>query len=482
MLKIGRVFAIFLILTSFLMARATIFVNAKEIQAGDVVQYTIESDQEEVEFPDIDKIAGYEILSAPASSSIQIINGKKTVKKTKTYIFKPFEDIVIPSYVVYENDKKITLPLIEIRVKKRTQTANEPYKFDIKVDKKQAFVGEEIELRAEFKISSSLRLESLDVDFEKLNGFWVKVQDDKWKGERRGDEVVYHKIFYFYPQKSGTLTIPSYPIDGQIIQGGGGVFFGSVKNFTAYSNDLVFDIKPLPNDILLVGEYKLSVKTDKTQTTSKEPVNLEITIEGYGNLEDFEPYEVNISGATIYKDKPIFESSRVDDKLHSKAVFKYAILSESDFTIPAFSLAFVDSKTNEIKRTKSNPTEIKVENVGTKEVLVKTANEPTKKQKIKESDSSWFVFLIVGVVIGLLIGYFLPKIKYKKQKESEESPLSQKIKTAKDHKELLRVLIGFIDKKEFAEIITKLEQNPSKDEFKKIKNEAMSAARSTLEF
>jgi len=486
MLKIGRAFIAILFLSSLLSAKVTAYVNTKEIQADDIVKYTIESDSYNTQFPKIDSIAGYAILASPESSSVQIINGNKSVSKTKSYIFKPLKDVTIPVQDVTVDGKNLKTPSIEIRVRKRAQTVDQPYKFDIIIDNDTPYIGEEVMLKAEFRIDASLKLEALDVNFESMDGFWVKEDDKKWRGIKSGKDVIYSRAFYLYPQRTGKILIPNYPIAGQTIEGGGGFFFSNVKNFTAYSNELTLDVKPLPKGASLAGSYTMSVKTDKFKTTSKEPVNLSIEVEGYGTLDDLEQFKIDIAGVTVYADKPLLETKRKDGKLFSKGVFKYALLSDNNFTIPAFSLTFVDPKDDKVKTLSSNAVDIEVENANPKKPLIIKAEKnmvsTSKKEEKGSQNRDPFLFFVIGAMFGAILGFFLPKIRYKREKQEKNISRHQSIKMAKDSKELLRLLLGFVNEREFNDIIVRLEQGVTREEFKKIKKDALAILQSNNNF
>ena len=263
------------IFLSFLPAWAQLqaYVDATSVQAGDEVRFTIETDQENTVFPDIQTIGDFPVLAAPTSRSIQSINGHHSASLKKSYVFHPTRSMTIPSYTVRINGTAVKTPPIEISVSKRSQTLGKPYRFDIRIDNATPYVGQEVALTATFTIDHSMSLEGLDLYLERLEGFIVDSSDKNWRGNRVGDKIIFERVFRLYPQKAGKMLIDHLPIVGLASDGRVRMFFGENQKIVAYSNALELDVRPLPSGVSLVGDFALKVRTDRFKTKAGEPVN-----------------------------------------------------------------------------------------------------------------------------------------------------------------------------------------------------------------
>ena len=135
---------------------------------------------------------------------------------------------------------------------------------------------------------------------------------------------------YLNPQKEGLVTLNSAKMNIAIRgrdRDNWGFFFDNVKWNEIVSNSLNFNILPSPT--LLVGNFKISATLDKNEINSGEAINLFIDIEGEGNLEDFQPFKLNLQDALVYADKPEYNSSiNSNGKLISKLRNKFAVVLE----------------------------------------------------------------------------------------------------------------------------------------------------------
>lgn len=479
MRNIGKAVVLFLWMCAGLMAGVHAYVDAQNVQSGDSVTFTIESDAENTIFPKIGRIGDYAVLSSPSSKSIQSINGRTMAKLAQSYVFQPIKDVTIPSFDVRVNGGVVKTEPIKISVSKRTQTLDKPYRFDIAVDNRSPYAGEEVKLTATLTIDSMFNLEGLDLNLDRLDGFWVSSDDQNWHGNRSGESIVFTRTFYLYPKHAGPLAIPNYPIVGVVSDGRSRLFFNESKRFIAYSNEIRLDVKPLPQGVNLVGNYLLNVKTDKFKTTSKEPVNLSIEVVGTGNLDGFEGFGLNLDGVTVYDDKPVITKERKNGMLTSRALYKFALVSDQNYTIPSFSLSFLDPKSGKTKTVASNPVTIEVEGatkrVASIQMAAGSVNADAKADQQSRITSSGSTLFSVGVVLGLILGLIIPKlpgwVRTGRRKHEMSRTYPQRLQSAKTPKELLGLVIHYVDDPYLKPYIHKLEAPLEKETFKTVKKE-----------
>jgi len=152
-LNLGKTILLLMLLPIMTWASVTAKLSKKIIYNGDQVRLIIEAEGDNIEFPDLIDVAGYPVLGTSNRSSTTIINGdmKKTV--SKSYVFQPDKDVVIPVYkVVVDGVEEMTAPL-RLRVAKASGavSSNNNVALEMSVNKKEAYVGEPITLNLTFK-------------------------------------------------------------------------------------------------------------------------------------------------------------------------------------------------------------------------------------------------------------------------------------------------------------------------------------------
>jgi len=478
--NLGKGILLLLGLVATLSAGITAYVDAHNVQSGDSVTFTIESDVENTVFPKISRIGDYAVLASPSSKSIQTINGRTMAKLSQSYVFQPFKGVTIPSFDVRVNGAVVKTEPIAITVSKRTQTLGKPYRFDIAIDKTSPFVGEEVRLTARITIDSLYNLEGLDLNLDRLEGFWSNSEDKNWHGNRVGENIVFTRDFYLYPKHPGELEIPNYPVVGIMSDGRNRLFFNESKRFIAYSNAIKLDVKPLPQGVTLVGNYLLNVQTDRFKTDAKQPVNLTIELFGKGNLDNFEGFNVEIPGVTVYADKPVITKERKNGLLTSRALYKFALVSDRDYTIPSFAVTYLDPENGEVKTVRSDEVAIEVKGGVQRTATIQKADEPkseagVKNERQQHDAASEMSLFTLGVVLGLILGLLIPKLpewfRQGRVRYDKYQSYPKRLQSAGTPKALLGLVIHHIDDPAMQPLIRKLETPLDKEAFKAVKKE-----------
>ena len=223
----------------------------------------------------------------------------------------------------------------------------------------------------------------------------------------------------------------------------------AVKWKTYFSNDLDVTIKPLPQGVDLIGDFAISASVDKDEIGANEAVNVEIKITGTGNLEDIKGFKPFIDGVSVFDEKIATGKTSVTQKI--------AFVSDSNFTIPAFSIKYFDKKTKEIKTISTKEINIKVKNAKKKEDLVIKKQNPahiSNETRTFRSDKISNVYIAIASLIGFVLGVLLMITKPWNLIKKEKKTIS-----LKDPKGLLIKLLEFKDDAEVKEIADILEKN-----------------------
>jgi len=178
---------------------------------------------------------------------------------------------------------------------------------------------------------------------------------------------------------------------------------------------------------VLVGDFSLHVELDKEELSSFEPLHVSIKVEGVGNLDQFKPYDIEIEGADIFKEKPENDFYLSADGFKGTITQKFAIVSENNFTLPAFTLNFFNPKTE-----KKEHLLFKQKSLHVKQAFKKS--ELLDKVEQESSLFSWtFLYYFLTLLSGVFIGWYAHMYFLRVQKKKRESAFMK----AKDAKTLL---------------------------------------------
>jgi hypothetical protein len=119
-------------------------------------------------------------------------------------------------------------------------------------------------------------------------------------------------------------------------------------------------INAKPNSAALSGELTLEVRVDKRSVVAHEPVHLSLYIRGHGNLDQYVPYELNISGVNVFAEEPTRDITPDTAGFSGEIRQEFALVSEQSFVIPKISLEVFDTQNQKIKRLYSEAVSIEV--------------------------------------------------------------------------------------------------------------------------
>lgn len=469
MKNLGKFILITLLLTNTIYA-LSVKVSPKIVYQGDDTSFIVSAQGSEIHFPKLKEIAGYKLKSQSISRNITNINGKVTKTLSKEYIFAPQKSFTIPSIEVEVDGKTQTTKPIKVTVQKDMVGSNKAFVFTLEADKKEAYIGEPINVIFTFKKHLGIELAEANFNSPTFHDFWAKPMG-KQPAIIEGKYQVYRIKYLLFPQKIGKIKIEPGRMDAAIMQKRKRDFFNfeRVKWKSIFTKELEIDVKPLPNGVDIYGNFKMSASVDKTKVKANEPVNLTVSIKGIGNIDDIEEFKLDIKNAIVYADKPqrkIFTNNKEE---LGEFTQKFAIVSDRNFTIDGLEFSFFDGESEKIKTVKSKPFDIEV--VGS---LIKTQTaklqkkEETKqivpKTKViyeKASLTQLILSALGGFILGMLSLFLIQRLSNKTEDKIEtELPLPKRIKKSKNDKELLSVLLPYTDRsKELKKIIKELEEN-----------------------
>ena len=446
---LGKIYLLIVLVTT-LSASVSASLDQIAIYKGDTATLTIKATGGDIKFPNITSIVGYNVLSKSSGSSVYIINSQVTKSKTISYTFAPTKTITIPPFKITVDGKIEQTQPLELKVIKPTiSKQGDDFVFKLHLSKHKVYTGEAI--KASLVFSYKVGSNPLGVNLDKFTPehFWIKKLQSPQPQEKNG-YIVQSIDYLLFPQTSGKQTIPNQTIIVTTRE--------PRTNFLQHkriiSNEENIDVLPLPQGISVQGDYKIKATIDKKNIKANEPVNLTIKIDGFGNIDDIEPFKLDLDDEVVYASKPTITSTILHNKYGGEFIQKISIIGENDFTIPAISFRYFDIKEKKVKEIKTKPFHIKVTAKVKQTPTIQTNNiiktVPKEKIIIKKEDS------IVGFVLGIIVYYLFTRTKISKR---DERPIETKIKKAKNDKELYNILLPYCQDKDLKDILTKLEIN-----------------------
>ncbi|MDY6800947.1 MAG: BatD family protein [Bacteroidota bacterium] len=371
--------------------------------------YTVNTQTDQFLPPDI---KDFTILAGPStstSSNVSIINGKVTqsFELKYTYILESIKEgtfKIQPASVLVDGEKYVSKPL-EIEVVKGTPAQNQGgtqattnqqqhgpntsqiKKSDIYISisvNKQKIYREE-HLVATIKLYSRLNITRLEnAKLPSFDGFLTQELETPpltSLNRERIDNQIYLtgilKKYILFPQKTGTLTIEPFELDVYYQKPSDRKsrsifddFFGSFENARqkVVSNAVTIQVEPLPNNRPYnfsgaVGDFKLTADIDKPQVNSNEAVTLRVKITGNGNLKYINPFDIDFpADFDVYDPKVIENIKHSENGAYGNKIFEYLMIPRraGQYTIPKFSFAYFDTKSNQYRQHSAGPFTIQV--------------------------------------------------------------------------------------------------------------------------
>lgn len=238
----------------------------------------------------------FELLSEPIrSSQTRIVNGNVSQYVDIIYYIKPKRSgrlVIEPAKLILDGETYVS-DSVPVFVSTSTETLNGDLLCRFYLDKAEAYVGQQIE--AAYTVLNRYHLiEIADYDLPPNLGFdAVEIYNDNnyWLNEPvRHNGRIYRegllKKEVIFARKGGEFDLGSFDLSANV----GGDFLTSAQGITVTSNSQKIKIKPLPEGQPEgfsggVGEMSYSLTFDKTSLKVNEPIMVNISVQGTGNVK-----------------------------------------------------------------------------------------------------------------------------------------------------------------------------------------------------
>ena len=304
-------------------------VNKTSVALNETLQLTISitGDSKSLPYFSAPTLKDFNTYGSSQSKSMSIINGQVTNTVSYIYTLSPKKEgeYEIPSFKLdydgqtYETDPiKITVSPAQTVSSVSVQNTQIPqqkqssqvYNFDTskavfveaKVNKKTAYINEKIIYTFSFYTSINL-LSNPSYQGPSFIGFFTgNTTQNNYRTQINGrDYVVTEVSTELYPQQEGNIKIDKSTLMVSIEDFSKNYddffasFFRRSKNVELVTDEINIKVSKVPQNIGMVGNFKMSATVDKKDKKENEPFDLKITISGDGNIRTIQEPEIMLS-------------------------------------------------------------------------------------------------------------------------------------------------------------------------------------------
>ncbi len=368
--------------------RAT--VSSNNIQLSDVFTFKVEAINANKN-PEVDLaplLNDFSIISGPAQqTNMQWINGKSTSSRSLSWslVAKREGKLTIPQLTVKlgKNVVQTRSIIMTVAESDKNYESNELF-LSIEVDKKRAYVGEQITVT--YKLFTRVNMSVQNIDVPKHTGFWteelfapqqVNFKDVVLEGVSYKMATLYR--IALFPTKSGKLELTPMTMNCSVVVKPSNnkffndPFFGSFGNQTVpkvlRTKQTVINVQEFPGKIPeeftgAVGDFKIFSSIVPKNVKANNAIILKVQIKGTGNIDVLSlpeiqfPQNIEVFPPTVKTEKEPFR-----DQITGTVTKEYILIPRKTgrYTIPKFEITYFNPKVRAWINTSTQPLEISVE-------------------------------------------------------------------------------------------------------------------------
>ncbi|HRU63109.1 MAG TPA: BatD family protein [Paludibacteraceae bacterium] len=481
--------------------------------------YTINAVGKDLRIPEI---KDFDILAGPfesQSSSIQIINGKRTTSVSNSYTYtllpKRTGTFTIPSASIMVDNQKYTSNGLTIKVlpadkesskSEKQESSTSPSNISeknifIRTSVSKSTVYEQEPVLLTYKLYTLLDVvQCINKKMPDFDGFLKQEIEqaqnkqfsyENYNGRNYGTVVLYQALLY--PQRPGVISIDNANFEA-VIQVKNqtsihSIFDDFFDSYTNVSKNLIapgvkINVKPLPQNkpslfAGAVGTFTMSSSLSANQIKENEAVTLKINIAGSGNLKLIQAPEIKFpNDFEVYDPKITNNFKTTLAGVQGTKTIEYLFIPRhhGEYTIPSAEFSYFDLRDNVYKTLRTpeytlhvlkgneSPTTTVVGNYSNKQEIKQLGKDIryiyTGNIKLNRTSQPLFGSLIgwLMYLITFLVAIVLFIIFFKKMKENENIVLVKNKRASKVAQKRLKTALKFLKmgkKDEFYEEILK---------------------------
>ena len=454
----------------------------------------------------------FQVLFGPSQSvniSSTTINGRSSSSEelTMTYVLSatktgtftiPPASATIGGHQVKSNSLTVNVIAGEERVEAPTASANNFF-IHVTSSKRRVSYGEPFLLTYKVCWHPDLPIPSVDDLKLDLQDVYMLPYNDTQRKSLRAENIggrmmktIDWKQYVVYPQKSGTLHIPSLTVQGYLTE----VIRDPFDPFMNMTREIPRQLTTQPLDITVddlpqrpanysggVGHFSISGTMEPSNVKENTPVTLTITISGHGNLKMLRQPEITFpQGFDVYDPKQSEDFTLKPEGLDGTLTFEYIAVPQKrgSYVIPAASLTYYDTNAHDYRTIQTDPFPLEVlKGDGTTGTIqdftgqknddrgdihaIRTGKENTAKAGSFFATSLYFIlmaafillFIIVLIILRMRMNSQTDAVQSRRKRANKvavrklrkASKLMRDGKAANFYDETLRALWGYVGDK-----------------------------------
>ena len=331
---------------------------------------------------------GFRVVGGPNQSvSNSWINGVRSFTKTYTYFLTPIKKgkfTIGQASIEIDGDIYKTLP-VQIQVSEAVQSSlspgspssvlNDDIELNIEVSKSETYLNEPISVEFKLLFNPKINVTNLgEIDSPEFNNFWsqnikiprLEIKSTSYKGQRY-NYVTWKRVLLF-PQKSGNLELFPLTLDVTVdVPTNRRDFFGNViysqtsKKVSSKKKNI--KVKEFPSEGKpesfngAVGKFDVSLFSSKSELKATESFQLELKVNGRGNLKLFSLPEIKVPSSLEKYDPEFKEDIKSSiSGMNGQISNTYTIVPQfqGKYPIPAVEFSYFDPEAKKYVTIKTN--------------------------------------------------------------------------------------------------------------------------------
>ncbi len=331
---------------------------------------------------------GFSVIGGPNQSvSNSWINGVRSFSKTYSYFLSPLKKgkyTIGQASIEIDGDIYKTMP-IQVKVTEAVQSSvspsnpvsflNDDIELNIEVSKSETYLNEPISVEFKLLFNPKINVTNLgEIDSPEFNNFWsqnikiprLEIKSTSYKGQRYN--YVTWKRTLLFPQKSGNLELLPLTLDVTVdVPTNRRDFFGNViytqtsKKVSSKKKNI--KVKEFPSEGKpksfngAVGKFDVSLFSSKSELKATESFQLELKVNGRGNLKLFTLPEIKVPSSLEKYDPEFKEDIKSSiSGMNGQISNTYTIVPQfqGKYPIPAVEFSYFDPEAKKYVTIKTN--------------------------------------------------------------------------------------------------------------------------------
>ncbi len=326
--------------------------------------------------PKFPRVDGFMLTANGSSSAFSMTRGSVTQSVTYSYVLtaRTIGDWELGPAEVSVNGKTLRSNTLQLKVIKSAprgsgQAAAPPpgsqHYARAQVSDNRPFVGESLTWTLEVGSSAQIRKPGIGAlpDFGSLSsepGIEPQWETEMTIQDGRRVEVWRAGLPVFALESGATKVAPAQVVLPEVVRGNG--MFARVREVPLETGSIAVNVRPLPagrpsNFSGAVGQFQLRASLDSTSVATGETVTLTLQLDGVGALRAPEVDVALPDSVKIYDEDPDVQVALVGDEVHSRAIFRKALvpLKPGRVRIPPIAFSYFDPAKGKYADARSRP-------------------------------------------------------------------------------------------------------------------------------